>query len=133
MSATVEFPKSNVIQFPTAKPQQGYLDIFAAGYGRRSFDACFPTALTELHAFLLDTEGVLVRYEGHEDETPVKSRSKAWRGVIDIYRAGPGMRGYDAMLPVALADQAIRRIEAAGVPVRFDAPKEWNATIAARA
>jgi hypothetical protein len=29
MSATVEFPKSNVIQFPTAKPQQGYLDIFA--------------------------------------------------------------------------------------------------------
>ena len=70
MSATVEFPKSNVIQFPTAKPQQGYLDIGPSGYTNRGFDACFPTALTELHACLLDAEGVLVRYEGHEDETP---------------------------------------------------------------
>jgi hypothetical protein len=63
--------------------------------------------------------GVLVRYEDHEARTPSEHE---WRGVIDIYRAGQGLHGYDAMLPVDLADQIIRMIKAAGVPVRH----EWN-------
>jgi hypothetical protein len=45
------------------------------------------------------------------------------QGMLDIYRAGCGMRGIDAMLPIELAKQVVDLIKAAGVPVRHEAPE----------
>jgi hypothetical protein len=50
-------------------------------------------------------------------------KAKPPQGMLDIYSAGQGLRGFDAMLPIALADRVLEIIKGAGVPVRFEFDK----------